>query len=67
MWRVSRLIFDSATFAVESAVQGEGVVLGRSMLVQPTSPPAGWFNRAGLRLFENRGGNISACAAFAGS
>ena len=27
------LTFDSATFAVESAVQGEGVVLGRTMLV----------------------------------
>ena len=29
----SGLTFDSATFAVESAVQGEGVVLGRTMLV----------------------------------
>ncbi|WP_348631748.1 LysR substrate-binding domain-containing protein [Mesorhizobium sp. M1D.F.Ca.ET.234.01.1.1] len=29
----SGLTFDSATFAVESAVPGEGVVLGRSMLV----------------------------------
>jgi LysR family glycine cleavage system transcriptional activator len=27
------LTFDSATFAVESAVQGEGVVLGRTMLI----------------------------------
>ncbi|WP_448955573.1 transcriptional regulator GcvA [Labrys neptuniae] len=27
------ITFDSATFAVESAVQGEGVVLGRTMLV----------------------------------
>lgn len=29
----SGITFDSATFAVESAVQGEGVVLGRTMLV----------------------------------
>ncbi|HEV2503124.1 MAG TPA: transcriptional regulator GcvA [Mesorhizobium sp.] len=29
----SGLTFDSASFAVESAVQGEGVVLGRTMLV----------------------------------
>jgi LysR family glycine cleavage system transcriptional activator len=29
----SGLTFDSTTFAVESAVQGEGVVLGRTMLV----------------------------------
>lgn len=29
----SGLIFDSTTFAVESAAQGEGVVLGRTMLV----------------------------------
>jgi LysR family glycine cleavage system transcriptional activator len=28
------LTFDSSTFAVESAVQGEGVVLGRTMLVE---------------------------------
>ena len=27
------LTFDSATFAMESAAQGEGVVLGRTMLV----------------------------------
>ncbi|MGH8081451.1 MAG: LysR substrate-binding domain-containing protein, partial [Lysobacter sp.] len=29
----SGLTFDSATFAMESAAQGEGVALGRSMLV----------------------------------
>ena len=47
--RIAGLPFDSYTFAVEAAVKGEGVVLGRTCSLRPTSPPAGWFDLSSTR------------------